>query len=124
MDSHTLASSKEVLLVDLGWFISRFTNRLKLFFATLKGAQQANWNQECDHALIAIKQYLTEPPFFAIPEAGDILYLYLAVSEITISVALFKEDENRKQRPIFFVTKSMFKAETRYTNLEQVELAL
>ena len=92
MDSQTPASSKEVLLVALGWFISRFTNCLKLFFATLKGAQQADWNQECDQALIAIKQYLTEPPVFAIPEAGDILYLYLAVSEIEVSAALFKED--------------------------------
>ena len=68
MDSHAPTSRKGVQqltgrLAALGRFISRFTNRLKLFFATLKGTQQAGWNQECDQALTAIKQYLTEPPF-------------------------------------------------------------
>ena len=37
---------------------------------------------------------------------------------------MFKEDENRKQRLIFFVSKSIFEAETRYTCLEQTALAL
>ena len=71
-----------------------------------------------------IKQYLTEPLILAHPEAGDTLYLYLTVSKVSISAALFKEDENRKQRPIFFISKSLSEAETRYTHLEQVALAL
>ena len=41
-----------------------------------------------------------------------------------MSVALFKEDENWKQRPIFFVSKSLSEAETWYTHLEQEALAL
>ena len=73
---------------------------------------------------MAIKQYLKEQPIFASPEAGDMLYLYLAVSEASISAALFKEDENQKQRPIFFVRKSLSKVETQYTRLEQAALAL
>ena len=58
------------------------------------------------------------------PKASNMLYLYLAVLEVSVSVALFKEDENKKQRPIFFVRKSLFEAETRYTRLEQAILAL
>ena len=46
-------------LAALGQFIYRFTDHLKPFFATLKGANQARWNEECDEALTAIKQYLT-----------------------------------------------------------------
>ena len=41
-----------------------------------------------------------------------------------MSAALLKEDENQKQRPMFFVSKSMSEAETRYTLLEQATLAL
>ena len=108
----------------LGQFISRFIDRLKSFFATLKEAQHADWNQECDQALTTIKQYLTEPPVPTSPKADDILYLYLVVSEMSMSAALFKEDENQKQRPIFFVSKSLSEAKTRYTLLEQVALAL
>ena len=73
---------------------------------------------------MAIKQYFIELPILASPRAGDTLYLYLAVSKGSISAALFKEDENRKQRPIFFISKSLSKAKTRYTHLEQAALAL
>ena len=59
----------------------------------------------------------------ASPEAGDTLYLYLVVSNVSISAALFKEDENRKQRPIFFTRKSLYEVETRYTHLKQAVLA-
>ena len=41
-----------------------------------------------------------------------------------MSATLFKEDENRKQRPIFFISKSLSKEETQYTCLEQATLAL
>ena len=71
-----------------------------------------------------IKQYLIEPSILASPEVVDTLYLYLAVSDVSVSVALFKEDENWKQRPVFFVRKSLSEAETQYTRLEQVALAL
>ena len=52
------------------------------------------WNEECDRALMAIKQYLTEPIILASLEAGDTLYFYLAISEALVSATLFKEDEN------------------------------
>ena len=71
-----------------------------------------------------IKQYLIEPPILASPKAGDTLYLYIIVLEVPISVALFKEGENQKQRLIFFISKSLEEAETRYTHLEQATLAL
>ena len=117
LESPTPASRKEVQqltcrLVALGRFISRFTYRLKSFFATLKGANRAGWNEEYDEALTAIKQYLVEPPVLASPEADKTLFVYLAVSDVSVSVALFKEDENKKKRLIFFVNKSSTDAET------------
>ena len=89
-------------LVALGRFISRFTNRLKPFFATLKGVNRAGWNEECDEALTAIKQYLEKPPVLASPKADETLFVYLAVSDVSVSASLFKEDENKKQWPVFF----------------------
>ena len=41
-----------------------------------------------------------------------------------MSTSSFIKDENRKQRPIFFISKSLSEVETRYTRLEQVALAL
>ena len=111
-------------LVALGRFTSRFTDWLKPFFTTLKGASRAEWDKECDRAFIAVKQYLIEPPILVSPRHGDTLYLYLAASEIAVSVALFKEYEDAKLRPVFFVSKSLTDAKTSYTHLEQAALAL
>ena len=58
------------------------------------------------------------------PGHGDTLYLYLAASEIVVSATLFKECKDAKLRPVFFVSKSLTDAETRYTHLEQAALAL
>ena len=111
-------------LAALGWFISRFTDRLKPFFATLRGANWAGWSEECDRAFIQIKQYLAEPPILSSPNTGETLFIYLAVSDTVVSAALFKENENGKQRLVFFVSKSLADVETRYNHLEQAALAL
>ena len=102
----------KAILESLGRFISRFTDRLKSFFVTLMGANQAGWNEECDKALTMIKQYLAEPPILTSPEASETLFVYLAVSDVSVSAALFKEDENRKLRLVFFVNKSLADVET------------
>ena len=51
------------------------------------------------------------------------LSLYVTVSDVAVSAALFKDYEDRSQRPVFFVNKSLA-AKTRYTHLEQAALAL
>ena len=129
LQSPTPSSKKEIQqltgrLAALGRFISRFIDRLKPFFTTLKGANRAEWDEECDRAFIAIKQYLIEPPVLVSPGREDTLYLYLAASEIAVSATLFKECEDEKLWPVFFIRKSLTDAETRYTHLEQAALAL
>ena len=111
-------------LAALGRFICRFTDRLKPFFAILKEANRTGWNEECDRAFTQIKQYLAKPPILASPNAGETLFVYLVVLEVAISAALFKENNDRRQKPVFFVSKSLADAETRYSHLEQAALAL
>ena len=129
LQSSAPSSKKEIQqltgrLAALGLFIFRFTDRLKPFFNTLRWASQAEWDEECDQAFVAIKNYLIEPPILVSPEAGDTLYLYLAASHVAVSAALFKECGDTKLRPVFFINKSLTDAETRYTHLEQAALAL
>ena len=111
-------------LAALGRFISRSTDRLKPMFDTLKGGRHTGWNADCDRAFDAIKTYLSEPPTLTSPVNGETLYIYLSVSETAVSAALFKEDEDKKQKPVFYVSKSLLEAETRYSRLEQMALAL
>ena len=101
-----------------------FHKSVKTFFYHSKGSKRVGWNEECNQAFTAIKQYLTESPIRASSKASDTLYLYLEVSEVSVIAALFKEDENQKKRPIFFISKYLSEVETRYTRLEQAVLAL
>ena len=73
---------------------------------------------------MAIKYYLTELPILMSSETGDTLYLYLAASNIAVSAALFKVCGDAKLKPMFFVSKSLTDAETRYSHLERAGLAL
>ena len=41
---------------------------------------------------MVIKQYLAEPPVLTSPEASETLFIYLAVSDVVVSAALFKEN--------------------------------
>ena len=55
LESTTPRSRKEVRqltgrLAVLGRFISWFTDRLKPFFTTLRGANRTGWDEECDWA--------------------------------------------------------------------------
>ena len=100
-------------LAALGRFISQFTDPLKPFFATLRGANRPGWNKECDRAFTQIKQYLAEPPILASPDIGENLFVYLAVSDTAVSSVLFKENEDGKQRPVFFVSMPNLGAQIR-----------
>ena len=113
-------------LAALGRFISRFTDHLKPFFATLRGGgvTQDEWNEECDHALVAIKHYLAKPPILASPESCETLFIYLAVSDVVVSAVLFKDCEDRSQRLVLFINKSLADVEARYNHLEHATLAL
>ena len=111
-------------LAALGQFISRFTDRLKPFFVVLKEANRAGWNEDCNYVFTQIKQYLAKPSILASSDAGETLFMYLAVSEVVVSAAMFKENNDIRQKPVFFVKKPLADVKTRYSHLEQAALAL
>ena len=81
------------------------------------------WDEDCSAAFQGIKAYLSSPPCLSIPSPGEPLYLYLAVSEHAVSAVLVRETPEY-QRPIFFISKTMTEAESRYLPLEKAVLAL
>ena len=81
------------------------------------------WSEECESALEELKIYLTTPPLLSKSLHGEVLLLYLAVSEHAVSAVLVRE-EGTKQLPIYYVSKALLDAETRYNYLEKLALAL
>ncbi|KAL6331678.1 hypothetical protein AAG906_014328 [Vitis piasezkii] len=101
-------------LAALGHFIARFTDKLRHFFLTLKGANTIGWTSECGWAFNEVKRYLTQPPILSSPQSDE--QLYIAV--------LFRHVRDKEQSPVYYVSKAMVDIETQYYKLEQTSLAL
>ena len=107
----------------LNQFISKSSDRMKPFFQLLRKKAAFEWNSECTEALQNLKRYLSTPPLLSTPEPGKELYLYLAVSDHAVSAVLIRE-VGKDQRPIYYVSKTLLDAETRYLPLEKLAYAL
>ncbi|CAL8996244.1 unnamed protein product, partial [Prunus brigantina] len=85
--------------------------------------QRDKWDEECEAAFQSLKAYLTSPPLLSKPIPGEDLFVYLAVSNSAVSSALIRE-ELGAQHPVFYTSKALLDAETRYPKLEKLILAL
>ena len=57
------------------------------------------------------------------PKDDETLFLYLAVSDTAVSIVLVREEEG-SQHLVYYVSKALLDAETRYSRLEKLALAL
>ncbi|XP_010481019.1 PREDICTED: uncharacterized protein LOC104759837 [Camelina sativa] len=110
-------------IAALNRFISRSTDKCLPFYQLLKTKGKFEWTEACHSAFNELKNYLSTPPILAKPKLGEILFLYIAVSESAVSGVLVKDDRG-EQRPIFYIRKSLDDAETRYPTVEKVALAV
>ena len=111
------------MVAALGRSISRPTDKCKPFFRLLGKMSKFVWNEEYSVAFQGIKTYLSTPPCLSIPNTGESLFLYLAVSDHAVSVVLVRE-LGQEQKPVFFVSKAMDETELRYLPLEKAVLAV
>ncbi|CAL9007762.1 unnamed protein product, partial [Prunus brigantina] len=107
----------------LNRFLSKSTDKCRPFFKALKKGQKDKWDKECEVAFQNLKTYLTSPPLLSKPVPGEDLFVYLSVSNSAVSSALIRE-EHGAQHPIFYTSKALLDAETRYPKLEKLILAL
>ena len=89
----------------------------------MKGSKRFFWDDKCEKALRSLKEYLSKLLLLSKPVEGEPLYLYLAVTEYEISGALVWE-ENKVQWLVYYISKQLVDAETRYLEMEKLALAL
>ena len=90
-----------VKVVALNRFISRATNKCLPFFKVLKKAFQRI--DEREDAWTKLKEYLAQPPLLSLLVTGEKLYLYLAVFNMAISLAVIRE-EKEVQKPVYYTS--------------------
>ena len=70
-----------------------------------------------------MKKYLSSPPLLSPSMPGEELYLYIAVSQAAVSVALVR-DEGGSQRLVYFISRAFRGAEERYLRMKKLAFAL
>ncbi|GMH21490.1 hypothetical protein Nepgr_023332 [Nepenthes gracilis] len=102
-------------LASLSRFLAMSGDKYQPFFKALRGTKSNGfqWTADCQYALNELKQYLASPSLLASPKDGEELCLYLAVSEVSLSSVLVRQ-ESDIQQPVYYVSKILTGPETRY----------
>ena len=108
-------------IAALSRFVSRASDKCQPFFQVLKKAFQ--WDEKCEEAFTALKTYLSSPPILVSPVEGELLTLYLAVSDFSTSAVLVR-NKKRVQHPVYYCSRALRGAEERYPRMEKLILAL
>ena len=111
-------------MTALSRFISKSAERIISFFNVLKGNKKKfEWGEEKSQAFKELKEHLHILPTLARLVTGETLYLYISTTQRTVSATLIKE-ENKVQLLIYFVSKVLLDAETRYSMIEKAAYAV
>ena len=81
------------------------------------------WSEECTLAFQRLKEYLSRPPIMSNSEVDEVLYAYIAVVLHAVSLVLVRVDSGI-QRPVYYMSKSLYEAEVHYLPLEKTILAM
>ena len=106
---------------NLSRFVSKASDKCQSFFQVLKKPFQ--WDAHCKEAFTTLKTNLSSPPVLVSPSEGELLTLYLAVSNFSTSVVLVREWD-RVQQSVYYCSRALRGAEERYPKMEKLMLAL
>ena len=110
-------------LAAISRFLSRLADRSASFFKTPKGKNIFHSEKDCDQAFEQLKQHLSSPCLLAKPIEGETIFLYVHPSTYVVSEAFVWKDGAREE-PVYFISKVLAPAETRYSLVEKMILAV
>lgn len=110
-------------LASLSRFLPRSTEKARPLFKLLRKPQQFEWGPECEEAFQDFKSFLSSPPILTKPQSGKKLLRYLSVTETSVSAVLVQEVEKR-QLLVYYISRVLHDAETRYQVIEKLAFAL
>ena len=82
------------------------------------------WDDKCQQAFEAIKNYLMNPPVLQPPKPGKPLILYLAIEKDAIGAMLAQEGEERAEHVVYYLSKKLLQYEANYSLVEKMCLAV
>ena len=89
----------------------------------IKSTSDFTWGQEQQKAFDELKQYLSSPPVLVPPQLDQSFIVYLSADEVSIGSVLIQEFQG-KERVVFYLSRRLLDAETRYSEMERLCLRL
>ena len=126
LDMQPPSNAKEIQhltgrIVALSLFVSRSNDKCQSLFQVLKKA--FHWDVQCEEAFSTLETYLSSPPIMVSPSEGELLTLYLAVSDFSTCATLVRK-RDRIQQLVYYCSRALRGAEERYPKMEKLILAL
>ena len=103
----------------LNRFVSKSVDKCLPFFKSLRKNKAFEWTDESEMAFQQLKDYLGSPPLLTVPNLGEDLILYLYILPTVVSEVLIQE-QDKVQKPVYYVSKVLMGAETRYLKIEKL----
>uniref|UniRef100_A0A2N9G8A8 RNase H type-1 domain-containing protein n=1 Tax=Fagus sylvatica TaxID=28930 RepID=A0A2N9G8A8_FAGSY len=107
-------------------YIRRFIPGLAAVTATfmplMKKGVPFVWSTACQQAFEKIQLIMTKLPTVCAPVPGRPLRLYLASNNEAIGGLVAQEDEDGTEKPIYYVSRALRDAETRYSGAERASI--
>uniref|UniRef100_A0A2N9J359 RNA-directed DNA polymerase n=1 Tax=Fagus sylvatica TaxID=28930 RepID=A0A2N9J359_FAGSY len=109
-------------------YIRRFIPGLAAVTSTfaplLKKGASFHWSTECQEAFEKVQNIMTKLPTVCAPIPGKSLRLYLASNSQAIGALIAQENDKGVEQPIYYVSRTLKDAESRYSGAERSCLAL
>jgi hypothetical protein len=106
-------------------FISNLSGRIEPFMelVKIKASDELRWGAEQQQAFEEIKEYLSKPPVLIPPQQDKRFYIYLSVGDTSIASVVIQVHDGKK-RVVFYLSRRMLDAETRYPKIEKLYFCL
>jgi hypothetical protein len=106
-------------------FISNLSERIEPFMelVKIKASDEFRWEVEQQWAFEKIKEYLSKPPVLVPLQQDKPFYIYLSVGDTSIASVVIQVHDG-KERVVFYLSRRMLDAETRYPKIEKLCLCL
>nr|KYP61244.1 Retrovirus-related Pol polyprotein from transposon 17.6 [Cajanus cajan] len=110
-------------MASLSRFLSRAADKALPLFQCLRKNDRFAWTTECEEAFSELKKSLASSPILTKPRLDMPLLVYISASDRAVSSVLVQEQE-ASQVPIYFVSRVLQGAETRYQRIEKLALVI